>query len=280
MPTTNFDPERRFGGTRRLYGDEAFQRFGAAHVGVIGIGGVGSWAVEALARSGIGAITMFDLDHVAESNVNRQLHALDGAFGKAKVAAMAERVLAINPTCRVNAIEEFVTEENLDEMLERGFDWVIDCADNFRTKAAIVAFCKRRKIRIITMGAAGGLTDPSGVKVADLSRTVQDPLLARTRKQLRQQHGFSRNTKRRFDVPCVCSEDQLVFYSESGGVTQKKPKRRTGSFSALSCAGGIGSAMTVTATFALIAVAHVLKRIGEPPKPVAKARKAAAVDEA
>jgi tRNA threonylcarbamoyladenosine dehydratase len=271
-PSPSFDPERRFGGTRRLYGDQAFERFSAAHVAVIGIGGVGSWAVEALARSGIGAITMFDLDHVAESNVNRQLHALEGNFGKAKVAAMAERILAINPTCRVTAIEEFVTEDNLETTLGGAFDWLIDCADNFRTKAAIVAHCKRNKIRIITMGAAGGLTDPAGVKIADLSKTVQDPLLARTRKQLRQNHGFSRNLKRRFDIPCVCSEDQSVFYSEDGGVTQKKPKRRGNAFSALSCAGGIGSVMTVTATFALIAVAHVLRRIAEPPrKPVKRA---------
>ncbi|MFO1435676.1 MAG: tRNA threonylcarbamoyladenosine dehydratase [Gammaproteobacteria bacterium] len=261
--TSSFDPERRFGGIRRLYGDKAFKRLQAAHVGVIGVGGVGSWAVEALARSGAGAITMFDLDHVAESNVNRQLHALDGNFGMAKVTAMQQRILAINPACTVTAVEEFVTQDNLESMLDRGFDWLLDCADNFRVKAAIVAHCKRNKLRIITIGAAGGLTDPTSVKVADLSKTVQDPLLARTRKQLRQKYGFPRNLKRRFDIPCVCSEDQLTFYDDKGGVTQKKPVRRGASFSALSCAGGIGSAMTVTATFGLVAVAHVLRRLTE-----------------
>jgi tRNA A37 threonylcarbamoyladenosine dehydratase len=255
------DSDRRFGGVRRLYGDAACSAFRQAHVGVIGVGGVGSWAAEALARSAIGRVTLFDMDHIVESNVNRQLHALDGAFGKAKVIAMAERLCAINPECGVTAIEDFVTPENLEEMLERDFDWLIDCADNFRVKAAIIAHCKRRKIRIVTVGAAGGLTDPLGVKIADLSRTVQDPLLARTRKQLRARHGFTRNLKRRFDIPCVCSEDQLTFYSHDGGVTRKKPTRRGTSSAALSCAGGMGSVMTVTATFGLVAVAHVLKRL-------------------
>jgi tRNA A37 threonylcarbamoyladenosine dehydratase len=255
------DADRRFGGVRRLYGDAACSAFRQAHVGVIGVGGVGSWAAEALARSAIGRVTLFDMDHIVESNVNRQLHALDGAFGKAKVIAMAERLCAINPECGVTAIEDFVTPENLEEMLARDFDWLIDCADNFRVKAAIIAHCKRRSIRIVTVGAAGGLTDPLGVKIADLSRTVQDPLLARTRKQLRARHGFTRNLKRRFDIPCVCSEAQLTYYAADGGVTRKKPARRGVSSSALSCAGGMGSVMTVTATFGLVAVSHVLKRL-------------------
>jgi tRNA A37 threonylcarbamoyladenosine dehydratase len=255
--------QRRFGGIRRLYGDAAYRRFAHAHVGVIGIGGVGSWAAEALARSGIGAITLFDLDHIVESNVNRQLHALDGAFGKAKVQAMAERIRAINPHCAVSAIEEFVAAENLESILDRDFDWLIDCADNFRTKAALIAWCKRHKIKVITMGAAGGLTDPLAIKVADLSKTVQDPLLARTRRQLRMRHGFSRNLKRRFDIPCVCSEQQLLYHTEEEGVTRRKPKRRSGTAAALSCAGGLGSVMTVTATFGLVAVAHVLRRLAE-----------------
>lgn len=263
--TAAHDADRRFGGTRRLYGDAAYAAFRRAHVGVIGVGGVGSWAAEALARTAIGRLTLFDMDHIVESNVNRQLHALDGAFGRAKVIAMAERLCAINSDCGVTAVEDFVTPENLEEMLERDFDWVIDCADNFRVKAAIIAHCKRRRIRIVTVGAAGGLTDPQGVKIADLSRTVQDPLLARTRKQLRARHGFTRNLKRRFDIPCVCSEAQLSYYAADGGVTRKKPARRGASSSALSCAGGMGSVMTVTATFGLVAVSHVLKRLAASP---------------
>ncbi|MCC6715693.1 MAG: tRNA threonylcarbamoyladenosine dehydratase [Gammaproteobacteria bacterium] len=263
--TTAHDPDRRFGGVRRLFGDAACSAFRRAHVGVIGVGGVGSWAAEALARSAIGRVTLFDMDHIAESNVNRQLHALDGAFGRAKVIAMAERLRAINPECGVTAVEDFVTAENLEDMLERDFDWVIDCADNFRVKAAIIAHCKRRKIRIITVGAAGGLDDPLGVKIADLSRTVQDPLLARTRRQLRARHGFTRNLKRRFDIPCVCSEAQPAYYAPDGGVTRRKPSRRGASSPALGCAGGMGSAMTVTATFGLVAVSHVLKRLAAAP---------------
>lgn len=259
--STVHDTDRRFGGTRRLYGDTAYANFRRAHIGVIGVGGVGSWAAEALARTAIGRLTLFDMDHIAESNVNRQLHALDGAFGKAKVIAMAERLRAINPECGVTAVEDFVTVENLEEMLARDFDWVIDCADNFRVKAALIAHCRRRKIRIITVGAAGGLDDPLRVKIADLSRTVQDPLLARTRRQLRARHGFTRNLKRRFDIPCVCSEAQPAHYAPDGGVDCRKPARRGVSGSALSCAGGMGSVMTVTATFGLVAVSHVLKRL-------------------
>lgn len=259
--TATHGTDRRFGGTRRLYGDAAYAAFRGAHVGVIGVGGVGSWAAEALARTAVGRLTLFDMDHIVESNANRQLHALDGAFGRAKVIAMAERLRAISPGCGVTAVEDFVTAENLEAMLERDFDWIIDCADNFRVKAAIIAHCKRRRIRIITVGAAGGLTDPLGVKIADLSRTVQDPLLARTRRQLRARHGFTRNLKRRFDIPCVCSEAQITYYAPDGGVTRSKPSRRGVSSPALACAGGMGSAMTVTATFGLVAVSHVLKRL-------------------
>ena len=139
------DQERRLGGIRRLYGEKAVENFLRSHVCVIGIGGVGSWAAEALARSGIGQITLIDLDNVAESNVNRQVHAVSGEFGKAKITAMHERILLINPDCQVNEIEDFVTIDNLPEMLNRDYDFIIDCTDNFRTKAALIAYCKRNK---------------------------------------------------------------------------------------------------------------------------------------
>jgi tRNA A37 threonylcarbamoyladenosine dehydratase len=261
--------DRRFGGIARLYGVEGLQRFREAHVCVVGIGGVGSWAVEALARSAVGTLTLIDLDNVAESNVNRQIHALDGAFGKAKVEAMAERIGAINPSCRVIQVEDFVTLDNVAELIRRDFDWVLDCMDAFRIKAALAADCRRHKIKLVTVGAAGGMTDPTRIKVLDLSRTAQDPLLARTRKQLRDRHGFPTNPQRRFSIPAVFSDEHSLFPSADGGVCQQRDPGA--SASGLNCAGGIGSVMTVTASFGLVAVSLVLNRLaGRLPKGYAK----------
>jgi len=254
--------EKRFGGIQRLYGTEALATFQSAHVCVIGIGGVGSWAAEALARSGIGQLTLIDLDHVAESNINRQLHALENTLGKAKIQVMAERIYQINPHCQVNTVEDFISQDNLKAMLERDYDYVIDCVDGFRIKAALIAWCKRDKTNIITTGGAGGLTDPTFIQITDLSRTEHDALLSKTRKLLRQEYGFSKNLKRRFDIPCVYSKEQPVFPDEAGGVCPDKPENpvnQTGG--GLNCAGGMGSAMTVTASFGLAAVSHVLKKL-------------------
>jgi tRNA A37 threonylcarbamoyladenosine dehydratase len=252
------DSERRFGGIRRLYGDAGVQRFREAHVCVIGIGGVGSWAAEALARSAVGRITLIDLDHVAESNINRQLHALSGTLGQAKVQAMAERIRQINPDCRVDGIEEFISDDNLAELLGRGYDYVIDCIDGFRIKAALIAWCRRNRVRLVTVGGAGGQTDPTRIRVADLSNTEHDALFSKTRKLLRTDYGFPRNLKRRFDIPCVYSSEQPLFPAADGGVCHEKPHRPA---AGLNCAGGLGSAMTVTATFGLVAASHVLKKL-------------------
>lgn len=257
--TTTTDPERRFGGVRRLYGERALDRFRAAHVCVIGIGGVGSWAVEALARSAVGRLTLIDLDHVAESNINRQLHALTGTLGMAKVQVMAARIREINPDCRVTAIEDFLTPENLATLLQTDYDHVIDCIDGFRIKAALIAYCRRRRIRLVTVGGAGGQTDPSRVRIADLSRTEHDALFAKTRKLLRQDYGFPKNLKRRFDVPCVYSDEQPLFPAGDGGVCHEKP--HGAGIGRLNCAGGLGSSMAVTATFGLVAAAHALKKL-------------------
>jgi tRNA threonylcarbamoyladenosine dehydratase len=256
-PEIEVDSQRRFGGIARLYGGQGLERFDQAHVAVIGVGGVGSWAVEALARSGIGALTLFDLDHIAESNVNRQLPALEGEFGKAKVVAMSERVLAINPACRVTPVEAFIEPDTLQPVVEGGFSYVVDCIDNFRAKAALIAACRRHKLPIITVGGAGGQTDPTKIMLADLSRSEQDPLLSKTRKLLRREYGFPTNPKRRFDVPCVYSIEQQVYPGPEGEVC---PDRPTAIESSLNC-GGYGSAMTVTATFGLVAVSHVLSKI-------------------
>jgi tRNA A37 threonylcarbamoyladenosine dehydratase len=251
------DLDRRFGGIARLYGRDGLSRFLAAKVAVVGIGGVGSWVAEALARSAVGAITLYDLDHIAESNVNRQLHALEDTFGQAKVAAMAERLLKINPECRVTPVESFVEADNLKMILDGEFDYVIDCIDSFRNKAALIAACRREKIRIITLGGAGGQIDPTQIRLADMSRSEQDPLLSKTRKLLRREYGFPANTKRRFEVPCVYSLEQQRYPSPEGEVCMDRPASLEGS---LNC-GGYGSAMTVTASFGLVAVSHVLKRL-------------------
>jgi tRNA A37 threonylcarbamoyladenosine dehydratase len=254
-PETGF--ERRFGGIARLYGSDALQRFQQAHVCVVGIGGVGSWAVEALARSAVGRITLIDLDNVAESNVNRQIHALGDEFGKAKVTAMAERIHAINPLCQVTQIEDFVTLDNLDAMLGGGYDFVIDAIDSARTKAAMIAWCKRHKVKLIVSGGAGGRVDPTQILIADLSRTIQDPLLARVRTLLRREYGFPKDPKKKFGVDCVFSSETLQ-QSKTGAAcdVDAGAQHSTG----LNCAG-YGSSMTVTATVALVAVAMGLRQL-------------------
>ena len=185
MSDTGLTSSRRFGGIARLYGDEALSHFARAHVCVVGVGGVGSWAVEALARTGIGHLTLIDLDNVAESNVNRQLHALTDDFGKAKVTALRERVAQINPECQVFEIEDFVSEDNIETLFGKGFDFVIDAIDQVRVKAAMAAYFVKNRQPFIISGGAGGQKNPALIQTADLSRTTHDPLLANLRYTLR-----------------------------------------------------------------------------------------------
>lgn len=254
MSDQAIDLERRFAGVGRLYGAPARQRFAAAHVCVVGIGGVGSWAAEALARSAIGKITLIDLDMVAESNVNRQIHALGETFGKAKTSAMAERIRAINPACQVREIEDFVSPDNLAELLGQGFDFVIDAIDQVRTKAAMIAWCKRHAVALITAGGAGGQIDPTRIAIADLAQTIQDPLLAKVRALLRKEYGFTREAKKKFAVPAVYSSEP-VRHPETGA----RCDERTLS-GGLNCAG-YGSSVCVTAPFGLFAAGFVLNRL-------------------
>jgi len=251
--TDDVDFERRFGGIRRLYGAAAFEKFQQAHVCVVGVGGVGSWVAEALARSAVGHITLIDLDNVAESNVNRQIHALGDAFGKAKVTAMAERILAINPRCEVIQVEDFVTLDNLDATLGRGFAVVIDAIDNARVKAAMIAWCRRHKVKLIASGGAGGRIDPGRVQLDDLSRTVQDPLLSRVRTLLRREYGFPKEAGKKFGVSCVFSSEPL---RRPEAACEPTDQALTG----LNCAG-FGSSVCVTASFGLMMAGDVLKRL-------------------
>lgn len=255
----DYDLQRRFGGVARTYGQAKLAQFMQSHVCVIGTGGVGSWAVEALARSGIGKLTLIDLDNVAESNINRQLPALSSTIGMPKIEVLRQRIHDIHPAGQVTLIEDFVDAENIPQLISEDFDFVIDCIDNFRVKAELIAHCRRQKIRIITLGGAGGQCDPTKIRLTDLARSQHDPLLSRVRKQLRQEYGFSRNPKRRFEVTSVWSEEQMVFPDSSGGVTRNKPEAAPAE--GLSCAGGIGSMMTVTASFGLFAVSHVLAKL-------------------
>lgn len=249
----------RFAGIQRLYGQAALECFLDSHVAVIGLGGVGSWAVESLARSGIGALTLVDMDDVCVSNTNRQLHALAGQYGRTKVDVMAERVTAINPHCRVTAHFAFLTTRNIEQLITPGISGVVDAIDSIQPKAALIAHCRRHRLPVVCAGGAGGKTDPSCLKVADLSRTTQDPLLAKLRNRLRREYGFSRNPSRRFGVEAVYSTQQLVYPAPDGGVSHCRP---TGEGPMrLDCAGGFGACTSVTASFGLVAASRILERL-------------------
>lgn len=249
------DLVRRFSGVSRLHGAAGFARLQAAHAVVVGIGGVGSWAAEALARSAVGAITLIDLDHVAESNTNRQIHALGDTYGQAKVAAMAARILAINPACRVRQIEEFVTPGNVEALFDSG-DVVIDCIDQVSAKAALVAHCRRRGLPVVTCGAAGGRVDPTRIRAADLARASGDPLLAKLRYRLRREHGFPREDGggriRRFGVVAVYSDEPVQLpHADTGSCDLSAAPQ------GLACSG-YGSSVTVTAPLGFAAAAQAL----------------------
>jgi tRNA A37 threonylcarbamoyladenosine dehydratase len=261
------DRARRFGGVARLYGPAALAAFENAHVAVIGIGGVGSWAVEALARSALGQLTLIDLDNVAESNTNRQVHALDGNYGKAKVSAMAERIHLIDPACRVELVEDFVEPANFDALLGGGFDFIIDAIDSVRTKTALIAWCVARGQRLITVGGAGGQFDPTRIRIDDLALTIQDPLLSKVRGQLRKLHGFPRGPKAKFKVSAVYSDEPLMYpEAPSCDISEDAEHLETAPGYAgpvgLNCAG-FGSSVCVTASFGFAAVAYVLKDIAQ-----------------
>ena len=247
----------RFSGIERLYGAGSTARLARVHVCVVGIGGVGSWAAEALARSGVGELTLIDADEVCVSNVNRQSHALDGEFGKAKVAVVAARLHAINPQLRVNALAEFVRLKNLPELLGRSYDAVIDACDALRVKVEMIAFCRRRKVPIVVSGSAGGRRDPTLITTRDLSKTEHDVLLGLVRKKLRDDYGWTRNPKRYFGVQAVFSRENVNYPQPDGSVCKTRPAG--GEAVKLDCGGGLGAAMHVTASFGMAAAARVLE---------------------
>ena len=249
--------ERRFSGIGRLYGSEGLNRVRRAHVCVIGLGGVGSWAVEALARSGIGELTLVDLDDVCISNVNRQLHALEGELGKPKVEAMARRVRAINPDCGVHPVQAFFLKSNADEILQGRFDYVLDAFDSPARKCLLIALCRERTIPVITTGASAGRRDPTAVEVTDLAFSSHDRLLQEVRKKLRTRHGFPRGESP-FGVECVVSREMVVYPGKDGLVGTSpgpEPDLR------LDCDTGFGTASFVTGTFGFVAAGRIIQRI-------------------
>ena len=244
-PDPEADAERRFGGLRRLYGDAGYARIRALRVAIVGVGGVGSWAAEALARSGVAALTLIDLDHVSESNINRQVQALGATLGQAKVLALRERIADIHPGCVVSCVEEFVDEDNWPGLLTGVVDGVIDACDQVRAKATLAAWALRTNTPLVIAGAAGGKRRPHEVQLDDLALVTHDPLLAAVRQRLRKQHGAARSGP--FGLRCVYSRE-TVSSPEAGGDMD----------GSLNC-HGYGSSVAVTATFGMVAAGLALE---------------------
>jgi tRNA A37 threonylcarbamoyladenosine dehydratase len=265
----DMDAERRFGGLARLYGPQAPARLHGAHIAVVGLGGVGSWAGEALARCGVGALTLIDLDHIAESNVNRQIHALTDTLGQSKVDAMAVRILAINPQCVVTRVDDFVSPTNVTDVLGGGYTAIVDCTDQIAAKIAMILHARSRATPLLLCGGAGGKTDPLLLQIGDLSEAVNDALLAKLRSKLRREHGFARSTHHAgkaaqrvpkmgvralwFNQPALLPLAWMPDLEENTATnTAPIPPR------GLSCAG-YGSVVTVTAAMGLAAANEAIK---------------------
>jgi len=282
MPTSipDFDLQRRFGGLARLFGSEMNAAMRNASVAVVGIGGVGSWAAEALARSGVGALTLIDLDHIAESNINRQVHALSQTLGKSKVQAMAERIEGIHPQCALTLIDDFLTPENVNEVLSSDLSVVLDCTDQIAAKIAMVLQTRQRQQSLVVCGGAGGKTDPLLLRSGDLSIATHDALLGRMRNMLRRNHGFPKGgaaggkTHKRvpkMGVSVIWVDQPTILPSlwQQGGNPEEQTREsemvsiatsEASSLQGLSCAG-YGSSVTVTATMGLVAANEAIKQI-------------------
>ena len=246
----------RFDGMARLLGRPGAVAVQRSHVCVIGLGGVGSWTAEALARSGVGALTLVDLDEICVSNVNRQLHTVDSTVGRLKVEVMAERVRGIHPSCDVRVVDDFFAIDNAGALLAGGYDFVVDAIDVPPLKALLVAMCRERELPVVVAGGTGGRVDPTAIVVGDLNLSKNDGLLRSVRKALRQQHGFPRHRKP-WNIPAVFSDELPVYPAADGGVCdrpdpEQAPRR-------LDCATGYGAASFVTGTFGFVAAAVVVQ---------------------
>jgi tRNA A37 threonylcarbamoyladenosine dehydratase len=250
----------RFSGIARLYGQPALETFRNAKIVIVGIGGVGSWVAESLARTGFENLWLIDMDDICVTNTNRQIHTLTSSVGHLKVEAMAERLRGINPDINVHPVMDFVTLDNITQYLQ-DMDFVVDAIDSVKVKAAMIAWCKRRKTPMITTGAAGGQTDPTRITIGDLNKTFNDPLARKVRSILRREYGFSRNEKRNYGISCVYSTEQLKYPQPDGSVCQQK--QFTDGTVKLDCSGGMGASTMVTASFGLVAAAKVAEKLAK-----------------
>lgn len=251
--------QQRFGGIIRLYGTQTTQKIACAHILVIGIGGVGSWVAESLARSGVGEISLMDLDDICITNTNRQVHALQSQIGQSKIVATRARLLEINPEINIHLIEDFLDKENIVQYVGQQYTLIVDAIDHSMTKSALIAYCKHQKIPMITIGSSGGKKDPAQITYGDLSKTRNDPLLAKVRNHLRRLHHFSRNPKRVFSIEAIYSTEQMTYPDNRGETCQHRGFLKGGE--KLDCSDGYGAVSMVTASFGLMASARVIAKI-------------------
>lgn len=252
--------EFRFGGIQRLYGNKGLEKLKSAHVAVIGLGGVGSWTVESLVRSGVGRLSLVDMDEVCESNINRQIQALGSSVGKAKTSSLIQRAKDINPDIDIVEVFDFFTADTCEEILSQGFDVVIDCIDSMKNKCLLLSECKKREIPVISCGGAGGRRNPFKIEVADLSKTHGDKMLAKLRKKLRKDYGFKTNGSN-FKIPCVFSSEEIYYPTSDACVSKEKQEMES---TRLDCSTGFGAVTHLTGSFgfamAHLAIEEVLKK--------------------
>jgi len=260
MTYSSLSPDylQRFGGIARLYGQDALAALHKAHFVVIGLGGVGTWAAEALARSGVGELTLIELDDVCVTNTNRQSHALKSTIGHAKNAVIAARLKDINPDIIIHSVDDFIDQDNMKSLIGTQHHVVIDAMDAAHIKARLVAYCLAIKVRLITVGSSGGKRNPQLVKVDDLGRTESDPMLGKIRTHLYRHHNFARDKNRKFRVDAVFSTEQMVYPKPDGSVCMDKQFLQEGV--KLDCAGGFGSSVMVTGTFGFVAATRAIER--------------------
>ena len=251
------DFDARFGGIGRLLSVKALEKVKRANVLIIGIGGVGSWVAESLARTAIGHMTLVDLDDVCVTNINRQVHAINTTVGKFKVDVMKERIELINPFCEVDTKQCFFNPKNMGMVFDKSYDFVVDASDDFTNKCIMIDYCRKNKIPLVTIGAAGGKLDPLQVRVTDMSESSNDKLLARLRKKLRQEFSFPKETEGDFGVWAVWSHERAVYPTSDGCLTYKPP----GMAKNMDCAEGFGSASFVTGAFAFAATSLVIRQL-------------------
>lgn len=258
LPLLSTAYQQRFGGIARLYGQAALAQLASAHMTIVGLGGVGSWAAEALARSAVGTLTLIELDDICITNTNRQLHALNSTVGQQKNATLCARLKDINPDITLHSHEDFLTAKNLAELITSEHHIIIDAVDSANVKAALAAHCIYRKQRLIMTGSSGGKMDPTQIAVNDLGRTISDPLLAKVRNVLHRHYKFERNTKRKFRVDAIYSREQMRYPQQNGSVCQNKKGMTEGV--KLDCAGGFGSATMLTGSFGFMAASQAITR--------------------